>query len=87
LSLIAILTGTPNKIGVIWPTASKTILADSFDGKPFEAVNDLVVNKKDGVYFTLANSGTVLYALPGAKVVKVFQDPRRADQRHHPQPR
>ena len=73
--LIAILNGTPNKIGVIWPTASKTILADSFDGKPFEAVNDLVVDKKDGVYFTLANSGTVLYALPGAKVVKVFQDP------------
>lgn len=73
--LIAILNGTPNKIGTIWPTNSKTILADSFDGKPIEAVNDLVVDKKDGVYFTLANSGTVLYALPGAKVIKVFADP------------
>src|SRR6185436_2431544 len=65
----------PNKIGVVWPKESKTILSDSFDGKPFESVNDLVVDKKDGVYFTLANSGTVLYALPGAKVVKVFADP------------
>ena len=73
--LVTILNGTPNKIGVIWPANSKTILADSFDGKPFEAVNDLVVDKKDGVYFTLANSGTVLYALPGAKVIKVFADP------------
>jgi gluconolactonase len=73
--LIAILNGTPNKIGVLWPTNSKTILADSFDGKPFEAVNDLVVDKKDGVYFTLSNSGTVLYALPGAKVIKVYADP------------
>jgi gluconolactonase len=73
--LITILNGKPNKIGVIWPKDSKTILADSFDGKPFEAVNDLVVDKKDGVYFTLSNSGTVLYALPGAKVIKVFADP------------
>ena len=73
--LITILNGKPNQIGVIWPKDSKTILADSFDGKPFEAVNDLVVDKKDGVYFTLSNSGTVLYALPGAKVIKVFADP------------
>jgi len=73
--LITILNGKTNQIGVIWPKDSKTILADSFDGKPFEAVNDLVVDKKDGVYFTLSNSGTVLYALPGAKVIKVFADP------------
>ena len=73
--LITILNGKTNQIGVIWPKDSKTILADSFDGKPFGAVNDLVVDKKDGVYFTLSNSGTVLYALPGAKVIKVFADP------------
>ena len=73
--LITILNGKTNQIGVIWPKDSKTILADSFDGKPFDAVNDLVVDKKDGVYFTLSNSGTVLYALPGAKVIKVFADP------------
>jgi gluconolactonase len=73
--LITILNGKPNRIGVIWPNESKTILADSFDGKPFDAVNDLVVDKKDGVYFTVSNSGTVLYARPGAKVVKVVGEP------------
>jgi gluconolactonase len=73
--LVTILNGKPNQIGVIWPTDKKTILADSFEGKPFDAVNDLVVDKKDGVYFTLSNSGTVLYALPGAKVIKVYADP------------
>jgi gluconolactonase len=73
--LVTILNGQPNRIAVVWPTDSKTVLADSFEGRPFEAVNDLVVDKKDGVYFTLANSGTVLYARPGASVVKVFQDP------------
>ena len=35
--LITILNGKTNQIGVIWPKDSKTILADSFDGKPFEA--------------------------------------------------
>ena len=73
--LITILNGKPNRIGVIWPKESKTILADSFDGKSFDAVNDLVVDRQDGVYFTLSNSGTVLYARPGAKVAKVYADP------------
>ena len=73
--LITILNGKPNRIGVIWPKESKTILADSFDGKSFDVVNDLVVDRQDGVYFTLSNSGTVLYARPGAKVAKVYADP------------
>ena len=64
-----------NKIGVIWPKASEAILADGFDGKPFEGPNDLVVDRHDGVYFTLSGSGTVLYARPGANVVKVFAHP------------
>ena len=64
-----------NKIGVIWPKGSEAILADNFDGKPFEGPNDLVVDRKDGVYFTLSGSGTVLYARPGAKVIRVFAHP------------
>lgn len=64
-----------NKIGVIWPKGSETILADSFDAKPFEGPNDLVVDRNDGVYFTLSGSGTVLYARPGARVINVFADP------------
>lgn len=64
-----------NKIGVIWPKGREAILAESFDGKPFEGPNDLVVDRKDGVYFTLSGSGTVLYVRPGAQVVKVFAHP------------
>jgi gluconolactonase len=74
--LITILKyGKANEIGVIWPPDSKTILADSFDGMPFEGPNDLVIDKKDGVYFTLSGSGAVLYVRPGAKVIKVFAHP------------
>jgi len=64
-----------NKIGVIWPKGSEAILADSFDGKPFEGPNDLVVDRRDGVYFTLSGSGTVLYVRPGATAVNVFAHP------------
>jgi gluconolactonase len=64
-----------NKVGVIWPKGSEAILADKFEGKSFEGPNDLVVDKKDGVYFTLSGSGTVLYVRPGAPVVKVFSHP------------
>src|SRR5262245_34596568 len=68
-------SGNTNQIGVIWPKGSETILADNLDGKPFEGPNDLVVDRKDGVYFTLSNNGTVLYARPGAKVINVYADP------------
>ena len=56
-----------NKVGVIWPKGSEAILADKFEGKDFEGPNDLVVDKKDGVYFTLSGSGTVLYARPAQR--------------------
>ena len=61
---------------MIWPKGSETILADNIDGKPFEGPNDLVVDKQDGVSFTLSGKGTVLYARPGAKVISVFADPK-----------
>ena len=64
-----------NTIGVIWPKGSEAVLADAVDGKPFEGPNDLVVDRNDGVYFTLSGSGTVLYARSGAKVVRVFAHP------------
>jgi sugar lactone lactonase YvrE len=68
--------GKSASIGVIWPKGKETILADNVDGKPFEGPNDLVVDKQDGVYFTISGKGTVLYARPGAKVVNVFADPK-----------
>ena len=45
-------TAGQTKIGVLSPKGSEAVLADSFEGKPFGWPNDLVVDKKGGVYFT-----------------------------------
>jgi gluconolactonase len=51
--LISVQT-TPGKtqIGVIYPKEREAVLSDNFEGKPFGRPNDLVVDKKGGVYFT-----------------------------------
>jgi gluconolactonase len=73
------------KIAVLYPKGSETVLADSFEGKPFGRPNDLVVDKKGGVYFTEPGPnpqpGTtpitpplppaVYYVPPGAKAIKI----------------
>ncbi len=40
------------RIGVIYPKGQETTLSDNFDGKPYGRPNDLVVDKKGGVYFS-----------------------------------
>jgi gluconolactonase len=40
------------KIGVIYPRGQEAVLADTFEGKPFSRPNDVIVDKKGGVYFT-----------------------------------
>jgi gluconolactonase len=51
--LISVQTTAGNtKIGVLSPKGSEAVLTDSFEGKPFGRPNDLVVDKKGGVYFT-----------------------------------
>lgn len=74
------------KIGVVYPKGSEAVLADSFEGKPFGRPNDLVVDKKGGVYFTEpgpnAQPGTppaappplppaVYYVPPGGRAIKI----------------
>lgn len=51
--LISVQT-TPGKalIGVIYPKGQEATLSDNFEGKPYGRPNDLVVDKKGGVYFT-----------------------------------
>ena len=73
------------KIGVVYPKGSEAVLADNFEGKPFGRPNDLVVDKKSGVYFTEPGPNTqagttlatpplppaVYYVAPGGKAIKI----------------
>jgi gluconolactonase len=74
-------TTAPGMVGlrVIYPAGSEAMLTDNFEGKPFGRPNDLIADKKGGIYFT--DSANVpnpvlppaVYYLPpgGGKVVKV----------------
>jgi gluconolactonase len=44
----------PTVVSVLSP--ERKVLADSFDGKPLGRLNDLVVDKKGGVYFTVGGA-------------------------------
>src|SRR3972149_986201 len=65
--LIAVQT-TPGdtKVGVIYPKGSEAVLADNFDGKPFGRPNDLVIDRKGGVYFTEPGPNAAQPIAPGA---------------------
>ena len=41
-----------NGLRVVYPRGSEAMLADNFDGKPFGRPNDLIADRKGGVYFT-----------------------------------
>src|SRR5882672_5843474 len=58
---------TANTAEVLYPEASKTVLAGPFKDRP----NDLVVDKKDGVYFTLTTPKQIFYIPSGGKPVVV----------------
>ena len=40
------------KVSIVYPKEDAKTLTDSFDGKPYIRPNDLVVDKKGGIYFT-----------------------------------
>ena len=67
------------QIGVLTPTVQ--MLADSYQGQPIATPNDLVVDKKGGVYFTEFGSATVktcvYYIRPDRTVIKVADDIER----------
>ena len=61
----------PTKVTVLTP--ERKVLADSFDGKPLGRLNDLVADKKGGVYFTV---GGAYYANPRGDVFSLGDDIR-----------
>ncbi len=75
-------TTAPGHMGVqvIYPNGSEAVLADNYEGKPFVRPNDLIADKRGGVYFTdpanIPNppAPPAVYYIPpgGGKVIKVL---------------
>jgi gluconolactonase len=76
--------GGNNRLTSISPQGKVTVLADTYDGKPFNRPNDLWIDPKGGVYFTdpvygkapLPQGGEhVYYLLPDrSRVMRVIDD-------------
>ena len=64
------------KAGVLYPLGSEAVLADSYGGKPFNRLNDIVVDRKGGVYFSDSlGDNTGLYDIPpGGTAVRIFNE-------------
>jgi len=63
----------PTAVGILAP--ARKVLADGFEGKPLGRLNDLVVDRKGGVYFTVGGA----YYLSPAGVVTSLGDNIRAN--------
>lgn len=60
-------------ISVVYPKGSEAVLADKKSAPGLNRANDLVVDRKGGVYFTDPDPQTVSYITPAGKVVKVAE--------------
>ena len=63
----------PTNISIIQPANERKLLADNVQGKPLGRINDLVVAKDGGVYFT---SGGAFYLSPAGTVTSIGQNLR-----------
>jgi gluconolactonase len=63
----------PTKVAIIHPTDRRKALADNFEGKPLGRINDLVVDRNGGAYFT---SGGAYYVSPAGQVTTIGQNLR-----------
>ena len=71
--LISVQRGRNNeKVGVLYPPDKVTTLADSFDGKPFDALNDMALDRRGGVYFTDARG--IYFLPPGGRVSRIIDE-------------
>ena len=71
--LVSVQRGRGNeKVGVLYPPDKVATLADNYQGKPFEALNDMALDKRGGVYFT--DSQGVYYLPPGGRVSRIVDE-------------
>jgi gluconolactonase len=71
--LIAVQRAPGNeKVGVLYPPDKVTTLADNFEGKPFNSLNDMALDKRGGVYFT--DTQGIYYLPPGGRVTRIIDE-------------
>lgn len=71
--LISVQRGKGNeKVGVLYPADKVATLADNYQGKPFDALNDMALDKRGGVYFT--DTQGIYYLPPGGRVSKIIDE-------------
>ncbi len=67
--------GVAKRIVAIDPQTKKIeVLADQYEGRPFDRPNDLVVDQSGGIYFTDPSVGVVYYVAKGGRVALVAED-------------
>jgi len=60
------------RVGVLHPPDKVTTLADTHQGRPFDALNDLALDKRGGVYFTDAHG--IYYLPPGGRATRIIDE-------------
>ncbi len=61
---------TSTRIAVVYPPGSEKVLVDTCEGKPMPEANDLIADKKGGVYFS-DQDGFIFYGRADGMCVKV----------------
>jgi gluconolactonase len=71
--LVSVQRGRGNeKVGVLYPPDKVTTLADNYQGKPFDALNDMALDRRGGVYFT--DTQGIYYLPPGGRVSRIIDE-------------
>ena len=60
------------KVGVLYPAEQVTTLVDNYEGRPFDALNDVALDRRGGVYFT--DTQGIYYLPPGGSVTKIIDE-------------
>jgi gluconolactonase len=67
----------PSRIRVLAP--ERKVLADNFEGKPFQRLSDIVGDMKGGVYVTESPTSSIFYLSASGKLSRVANDVQNAN--------
>ena len=68
---------TPSRIRLLVP--ERKVLADNFEGKPFQRLSDIVADRKGGVWVTESPSTSVFYLSANGKLSRPADDVKNAN--------